>query len=138
YQRNYGKALKYFAQVLDDNSIPRFFLHWHWRIQARLGRAAALLRSGDIPNARHEAVCCIKSAESTADPHLKALAFEINARVAAAAGESGARWQHIQRSLAILDEFEIPVTAWQIHGAAWELCPDHEEAERHRVVARDT
>jgi DNA-binding winged helix-turn-helix (wHTH) protein/tetratricopeptide (TPR) repeat protein len=137
-QENYGKALEYFAQVLDTNATPNFFVHWHWRIQAHIGLTAALLRSGDIARARLEADRCLESAHSTADPNLKALALEMTARVAFADHDLPGSGQHIQNALAIVKEFDVPVAAWRVHAAAWELCPNREEAERHRAIARDT
>jgi DNA-binding winged helix-turn-helix (wHTH) protein/tetratricopeptide (TPR) repeat protein len=138
YQQNYAPALEYFSQVLDTRAVPNFFLHWHWRIQARLGLTAALARSGEIAQARLQAARCLESAQSTADPNLKALAFEINARVAFADQDAVGSRQHIQNALTIVKEFDVPVAAWRIHAAAWELCPDQEKAERHRDIARDT
>jgi DNA-binding winged helix-turn-helix (wHTH) protein/tetratricopeptide (TPR) repeat protein len=138
YQQNYAEAIEYFAQVLDTRATPKFFLHWHWRIQARIGLAAALARSGDVARARLDAARCLESAQSTADPNLKALALEMNARVAFADDDSLAARQHIQNALAIVEEFDVPVAAWRVHAAAWEFCADQEEAEWHRTVARDT
>ena len=138
HQENHGKAVEHFAEVLDRKLTPNFFLHWHWRIQAHIGLTAALLRSGDMPRARLEAARCLESAQSTADPSLRALALEINARVAFADHNLLGSWQHIQRALTILEEFDVPVALWRVHAAAWELCPNKEEAERHRVIATGT
>src|SRR5262249_15725778 len=52
HQQNYDRALEYFAQVLDSNAAPKFFLHWQWRIQAQFGAIRAWLGAGNIPNAR--------------------------------------------------------------------------------------
>jgi predicted ATPase/DNA-binding winged helix-turn-helix (wHTH) protein len=138
YQGNYAQASEYFAQVLDPVATPNFFLHWHWRIQARLGLSEVLARSGDVARARLEAARCLEAAASTADPNLKALALEINARVALACDDSQAGRQHIQNALAIVGEFDVPVAGWRVHAAASELCPSGEEAERHRAAARET
>src|SRR5262249_732735 len=128
YQQNYALALEYFAQVLDTTATPNFFLHWHWRIQAHLGLAATLMRSGDLAHARREAAHCLQSTQSIADPNLKALAFETNARVAFAANDALAGQGHLQNALAIVEEFDVPVAAWQVQAAAGELCPNQEEA----------
>ena len=138
YEHKHDEALDCFAQVLDADVTPNFFLHWHWRIQAHLGLTAALLRSGNLAQARVEAARCLESAQSTADPNLKALASEMSARVAFADHDSLSCVQHIQNALAIVEKSDLPVTAWRIHAAAWELCPHRKEAERHRAVARDT
>jgi tetratricopeptide (TPR) repeat protein len=137
-EQNYAPALEYFRQVLDTRATPNFFLHWHWRIQAHLGITAALVRSGDMVHARLEAARCLESAQSTADPNLKALALEMNARVAFADHNLPSSRQHISNALAIVEEFDVPVAAWRVHAAACELCPNEEEAERHRAIARET
>jgi len=138
YQQNYARALEYFRQVLDTRATPNFFLHWHWRIQAHLGMTAALVRSGDIVNARLEAARCLESAQATADPNLKALALEMNARVALADHNLPGSRRYIHNALAIVEEFDVPVAAWRVHAAACELSPNQEQAERHRAIARDT
>jgi len=138
YEHTFHEAVECFAQVLDTGATPNFFLHWHWRIQARLGLTAALLRSGDLSQARIEAARCLESAHSTADPNLRALASEMSARVAFADHDLRSSRQHIQDALAVVENCDLPVAAWRVHAAAWELCENQEEAERHRAVARDT
>jgi len=138
YQENYAAASRCFAKVLDSSATPKFFLHWHWRIQAHLGLTAALAGSGDVAQARLEAARCLESAQSTADPNLQALALEMSARVAFADHDLSGSQQSIQNALAILEKFDVPVAAWRVHAAAWELCPNRTEGECHRAVARDT
>jgi len=87
---------------------------------------------------RLEAAKSLESAQSTGDPGLKARAFEMNERVALASQDSLATQEHIQNALAMIEEFDVPLTAWRVHAAAWELCPNQGEAERHRTIARDT
>jgi len=66
----YAEALQCFAQVRDPGITPNFFLHWYWRMQARLGSSEVRLQAGDIPNARIEVDDLLESALSTADPHI--------------------------------------------------------------------
>jgi hypothetical protein len=40
-RQNYDRALEHFARVLDNVVTPKFFAHWHWRIQARIGATRA-------------------------------------------------------------------------------------------------
>jgi hypothetical protein len=65
-------------------------------------------------------------AQSTADPNLKALAFEMSAWVAFADQDWLPSRQRIQNALAIVEQFHLPVAAWRVHAAAWELCPNQE------------
>src|SRR6266481_3245394 len=117
----YPEALQCFAQVRDPGITPNFFLHWYWRMQARLGSSEVRLQAGDIPNARIEVDDLLESALSTADPHLQALAWEAKARVAMAEQDSDGARRCIENALAILDKVEIPVAAWQVHATAWQF-----------------
>src|SRR5262249_29186236 len=51
--RQYPDALQTFAHVLD--TIPKFFLHWYWRMNSQLGLSEAWLAAGNVRNARTEA-----------------------------------------------------------------------------------
>jgi tetratricopeptide (TPR) repeat protein len=134
----YAKAIELFRQVRDPDVTTRFFLHWMWRMTAQLDLSNAWLLSGNILNARIEADSFLKSALSTADPHLQALAWDLKARVAMAENDWTAAQECIQQALAIIDKFEILVAAWQVHATAWQLyrhATEHQKAERHRERA---
>ena len=80
----------------------------------------------------------LKSALSTADPYLQALAWELNTRVAMAEDDWIAAREYLLRALAIVDKFEILVAAWQTHATAWQLYQherEHKTAETNRERA---
>ena len=87
YQGRIDEALQHFAQVRDLHVTPRFFLHWRWRMHAVLGTIEAQLSAGDMANARREADGFLESALAVAEPNMRALAWEIKARVAKAAND---------------------------------------------------
>jgi DNA-binding winged helix-turn-helix (wHTH) protein/tetratricopeptide (TPR) repeat protein len=121
YRGRYAEALQCFAQVRDPGITPNFFLHWYWRMQARLGSSEVRLQAGDIPNARIEVDDLLESALSTADPHLQALAWEMKTRVAMAEQDwMGAR-EYLQQAVVIVEKFEVLVAAWQVHATAWQF-----------------
>src|SRR6267154_1563615 len=121
YRGRYAEALQCFAQVRDPGITPNFFLHWYWRMQARLGSSEVRLQAGDIPNARIEVDDLLESALSTADPHLQALAWEMKTRVAMAEQDwMGAR-EYLQQAVVIVEKFEVVVAAWQVHATAWQF-----------------
>ncbi len=69
---------------------------------------------------------------------MRALAWEIKARIARTARDFDEAGRCIESALAILERFEIPVTAWQVHRTAWDLYADQgdaERADRHRARA---
>ena len=137
-QRNYDRALEYFAQVGDPRITRKFYLHWFWRMTARLGSSRVWLESGNLANARREAEASLQSALATADPYLHALAWEMKGRIAIAERDWDAACQSVGRALAVLEEFEVPMAAWLVHATAWDLhsrAKDDERAETHRACA---
>ena len=138
YQGSYEEALQHFAEVRDFRITPRFFMHWRWRMLAALGTIEAQLGARDVANARREAEGFLESALSVAEPSMRALAWEIKARVADGGKDAGEARRCIDNALPILEKFEIPATAWQVHRTAWQLYAgegDRERAERHRASA---
>src|SRR5258708_12329863 len=81
----------------------------------------------------------LKSALSTADPHLQALAWEMKTRVAMAKQDwMGAR-EYLQQAVVIVEKFEVLVAAWQVHATAWQLylhARDNKPAEANRERAQ--
>jgi len=135
----YRRAMELFDQVRDSQTTPKFFLHWMWRLSAQLGICEAWLQSGEIEKATGEADGLLHSALQTADPHLQALAWEMQARI----GIVHQDWKHaedsVHKALEILSRFEVPVAGWQVHATAWQLYRSTQEsgkAESHREKAR--
>ena len=140
YEGNLVEAMRCFSQVLDSRITPNFILHWRWRLHAQLGMTEARLQSGDISDAHREADGLLQSALSTADPGMRALAWEIKSRVAGAGSDrSGAR-AYIDNALAIVNNLDIPMAAWQVHRTAWCNYADEgnrEKAHTHRSRAKE-
>jgi len=106
---------------------------------ARLGLSNVALKSGDIRKARTEANAFLESALQTADPHLQIQAWEVNARIALAENNQAAAQERVRHGLAILDQFDVPVVAWQIHALAHELFRhdrNDDIAQKHSACAR--
>jgi hypothetical protein len=135
---NYDQAIEYFTQVIDPAVTPKFFLHWAWRMTAQLGLSNVALKSGDIVNARIEADAFLKSALHAADPHLQVQAWGVNARVAIVENDWTDASECVRQGLAILERFDVPVVAWQIHALAHQLSRHHGNdnlAEKHGACA---
>lgn len=132
----YLQAIEYFRGVYEPEVPTKFFLHWWWRSMARLESSNAYLMSGDLSSARTSTDDFVKSALSTADPQLHALAWDLKARVAMAENDLGAAREHIQNAFAILEKADIPIAAWQTYATAWELYGSAKEqkvAEEYRA-----
>ena len=135
----YGRAVDFFNQVRDPQTTPKFFLHWVWRMTAQLGVAEAWLQSGEIEKASAEADGFLHSALQTAHPHLQALAWEMQTRVAISKEDWGRANDSVHKGLEIVHRFEEPVAGWQVHATAWRLNQSrlqYAEAESHRERAR--
>ena len=140
YRGNLVEALQCFSQVRDPRITSNFILHWRWRLHAQLGMTEARLQAGDIADAHREADDVLAYALSAADPNMRALAWEIKSRVARAENDFDGARVCIDRALAILDRFDIPVAAWQVHRTAGDLyvdLGDRKRAERHRARAKE-
>jgi hypothetical protein len=102
-QGRYFEALEHFRHVQDLDVHTKSFMHWAWRMKAHLESSNAWLLSGNIVNARTAADVFLKSALSTSDPYLQALAWDLQARVALAESDLPAaresivseRWQSL-------------------------------------------
>jgi hypothetical protein len=120
--------------MLDPQITTKFFLHWRWRMRARLELGNAWLAAGDLERAAEEASRFSESAFSTAEPNLQALACEVQARVAVAAGDFTGAADQIQRGVAIVERFDIPTCAWRVHATCADVhrrLKDERSADMH-------
>jgi len=137
-QGKYSEALEHFRHVQDLDEHTKFFMHWEWRMMAQVELSNTWLLSGNIVNARAAADGFLKSALSTSDPHLWALGWELQARVALAESDLQSARESIQQALASVDKFEILFAAWQVYATAWQLyrhVKEHRTAETNRERA---
>ena len=138
HRNNSMEALLRFSEVRDPQITPNFILHWRWRLHAQLGMTEARLQAGDVAGAHCEADGLLQSARSIADPGMRALAWDVKSRVASAGNDPTGARAYIDNGLAILDQFDLPVSAWQVHATAWDLYRgDYEKANRHRARAQE-
>ena len=135
YARNYAQASKYFTEIRDRIPHQKFFLHWFWRMHAESGLSNVLLEAGDVLKAKHEADRFLKSALSTSDPYLQALAWAMRAKIAMIQQEGAVTKEHLVKALDIVNRFDVPLAAWRVHGVASEYYQQAKEpasAEQHR------
>jgi DNA-binding winged helix-turn-helix (wHTH) protein/tetratricopeptide (TPR) repeat protein len=136
----YEDAVRSFGKVLEPNTIPKFILHWYWRMLAELGISNVWLAAGNLREARHEADRFRRSAFSTAEPNLHALAWDLDARLGIAEKDWKGAGEKIEQGLALLRRFRIPTTAWRLHATRSALYHHAKneaasEAERARAAA---
>src|SRR5882724_4269069 len=134
----HDEALQDFRRVIDENVMPKFFLHWYWRIHAQFGLVNAWLAAGNLEEARVEAGRLLEAALATADPSLQALAWEAKARLGMAEKNWQSAEESVQNGQVILEKFEIPTAAWRVDGTAWDFYQqtnNQKAAETHRKRA---
>jgi len=135
----YQEAIELFNEVRDPHTTPKFFLHWAWRMTAQLGTSEAWLQFNKLEKASCEADAFLHSALQIADPHLQALAWEMQTRTAIARKEWRRSEDCIHNALELVGRFDVPVAGWQVHATAWRLYRsrnEHAEAESQRESAR--
>jgi DNA-binding winged helix-turn-helix (wHTH) protein len=134
-----SRAVKTLLQIRDRALYPKFFLQWYWKLVAQLGLANAYYEMGDLTNAGIESQRLLDKTELTADPAMKALALEIQARIAAASGDISRARECVKASLAALKPADPPPAAWRVHWTAALVCQqmgDMAAADFHQTCAR--
>jgi tetratricopeptide (TPR) repeat protein len=135
---NHDRAIEFFRQVSDPRVTPKFFLHWTWRMAARLGASQVWLKTGDLASCRREAAMYLELALTSADPYLHALAWEMKSRISIAEQDWNGARKAIEQALAVLGTFEVPAVAWHVEATAWTVYSrsmEEELAEAHRARA---
>ena len=117
-----ARAVENLLRARDRASQPKFFLEWYWKTVAQYGLATALLELGDLKRAGVEANCLLESVLPSADPALKALAWEIAARIALAAGDSERAGECSRHALAALHPVAPPHAAWRARWTCALVC----------------
>src|SRR5262249_46245814 len=87
--------------------------------------------------ARRETEDLLKSVLSLADPELRALAWEMKARVAMEEKDRESAGQSIEGALAVLERFEVPLVAWRMHATAWDLYRADDQSRSEQHLARE-
>ena len=117
----HDRARQCFEDVSDPAQTPKFFLHWYWRVHALVGATRVWLQAGDLARARSAAGYLTRAALATADPNLRALAWETTAQVAIAGTDWPSAEHAIETALEELTRRDTPMSAWQIHATASDL-----------------
>jgi len=137
---HYDNAIEYFRRVRDPAITPKFFLHWFWRMTAQLGLSNVWLSSGNVAKASSEANAFLESSLSTDDPYVQALAWEMKTRIEIAEQAWEAAANHLHEALSLVEQFDIPVAAWQVHSTAWDFyrhAKNEAAAEHNRSLAEN-
>ena len=132
------QAIQVFQSVRDHPTQPKSVLSWYWRAFARLGLSEAWLATGHLVNAAYEAQTLVRSVATWKESFIRAVAWDVSARIALAATDQPAAEEYVRRGLDVLDGVEVPLAAWQLHATACDVYREtnHEEAEGYRSKAK--
>ena len=133
YAGKYPQAIDHFRNVCEPAIPTKFFLHWWYRLMARLESINACLLSGNLPSARAAAKDFLLSALSTADPYLQALAWDLKARLAMTESDWHGARESMRQACGIVEKFEILVPAWQVYSTAWHLHERLKESQKAKA-----
>ncbi len=131
-------ALQRFLNVRDRQSTPKFFLQWYWRMISEFGLVGSYLELGKLEQAGVAAEQFLEDALTTADPALRAPAWDAMARVAARKGDFARALQFTQEAFASIENHDLPSVAWRLHATAAQLhiqMRDFDVSEQHCLEA---
>jgi hypothetical protein len=103
------------------------------------GLTEVWLAKGELEQARVEGEAFLKVVLN--DRTWQALAFDANARVCIAWSNLREAQAHIDAALQLMEEYELLLAHWRVHGTAFELqthLGNPDRAERHRQLSRST
>ncbi|HME71203.1 MAG TPA: hypothetical protein VKM54_15230 [Myxococcota bacterium] len=135
---NYEGALEQLVAAQDDMERQIMIADWIWCMWLESGLTDLWLAKGDLAQAETQAKRFLNVTLSTAERTCQALAWEANARVAAATDLMRAK-DCITAALSTMEGFEVPLAAWRVHATAAELCErmgDRDLAQHQRTLSR--
>lgn len=136
---NHERALDHLLVAGDEMDRHMTLGDWYWRLVQRWALTSLWLSRGDLARAAENAEAFLASATSTAERTWQALAWQTNALVALAMGDTQRARAHVGNALAAVDGVEVPIAAWQVHATAADIARARNEpsAARHRSVSRE-
>jgi DNA-binding winged helix-turn-helix (wHTH) protein/tetratricopeptide (TPR) repeat protein len=131
----YELARKYLSQAREAMNAQAGLLDWYQRLQIDSAFTELALKCGDLAQARLEAQRFLDDSLATAERTWQALAWETQARVSLAGSDPQHARDCIDKALATIDGFVVPVAAWRVYGTAAQLRPEAAKQHRHLFAA---
>jgi tetratricopeptide (TPR) repeat protein len=134
-------ALQLFLKVRDRQRTPKFFLQWYWRMISEFGLVGTYLELGNLDQASAAVVQFLEDALTTADPALRAPAWDAMARVVARKGDFTGALTFMEQAFASIENHDLPSVAWRLHATAAQLhiqIRDFDASERHCLQAESS
>jgi DNA-binding winged helix-turn-helix (wHTH) protein/tetratricopeptide (TPR) repeat protein len=138
---NHERALAHLLSCRAEMDEHALMSDWYNRMPLQLAITEARLSKGDLEKARLEAEQFLKVTLETEERTYRALAYEVNGRVAIAEQDLGCAQDFIAKALESMEGFEVPLAHWRVHSTAAELhrtLGNRDLAERHREASCTT
>ena len=138
---NHERALEYLLKCWDEMDQHPLMFDWYNRMPLQRALTEAWLSKGDLAQARVESEQFLKVTLETEERTFRALAFEVNARVAIAEQDLDRAQDCLAKALQSMEGFEVPLAHWRVHATAAELhrrLGSRDLADDHRELSRAT
>jgi len=138
---NYDRALEYLLRCRDDMTENPMVADWYHRMVLQKVLAEVWLSKGELSKARTEADQFLALTLTAEEHTFRALAYELNARLAIAEGNFDRSQDDVAKAVHSMEGYELPLAHWRVHATAAELYErkgNTELAEYHLTLSRDT
>jgi DNA-binding winged helix-turn-helix (wHTH) protein/tetratricopeptide (TPR) repeat protein len=138
---NHERALELLLTCRDEMDHHPMITDWYYRMPLQFALTEASLSKGDCEKARGEADQFLKVTLDNEERTFRALAFEVNARVAIAELNLDRAQDFISKALQAMEGYEVPLAHWRVHATAADLHRlggNGDLANSHREISRVT
>src|SRR5271157_2944007 len=138
---NYRIALEYLLKCRDEMEQNPLMTDWYYRMPLQQALAEVWLSQGELEKARVEGEEFLKITLATQEHTYRALALEVNTRVAIAERDWDRARNCLAKALEAMEGFEVPLAHWRVHATAAELhrrLGNRDSADSHRELSRAT
>src|SRR5271165_827523 len=138
---NYRIALEYLLKCRDEMEQNPLMTDWYYRMPLQQALSEVWLSQGELEEARVEGEAFLKITLATQEHTYRALALEVNTRVAIAERDWDRARNCLAKALEAMEGFEVPLAHWRVHATAAELhrrLGNRDSADSHRELSRAT
>jgi DNA-binding winged helix-turn-helix (wHTH) protein/tetratricopeptide (TPR) repeat protein len=132
---NPERALEHLMTSKNEMDHQPMMVDWYHRMPLQWAMTEAWLSGGSLEKARMEAEEFLRISLATGERTYRALAYEVNIRIAMAESHLDRAQGFLNRALHEMEGYEVPLAHWRVHGTAAELhriMGNRDLAERHR------
>ena len=136
---NHERALEELVAVQRDMAQHAVIHDWYSRLVLQSVLTDLLLAKRDLARAREAGEAFLAITGATAERTWRALAWDVNARIALASVDLHRAQECIGEGLSTMSGFDVPLAAWRVHATAAELSDrlgDGATAKHHGELSR--